>query len=54
MARAENSFTTATTSSSPTDATAAKLSWRKPVVEETACGCEINCYATSSGVRRAN
>ncbi len=54
MARAENSFTTATTSSSPTDATAAKLSWRKPVVEETACGCEINCYATSSGVRRAS
>jgi hypothetical protein len=57
MARAENSITTAITAmttSSPTDATAAKSSWRKPVVEETACGCEINCYATSSGVRRAS
>jgi len=26
--------------------------WRKPVIEETSCALEINCYATSSGSQR--
>jgi hypothetical protein len=27
----------------------AKAAWRKPVMTESNCGLEINCYATSSG-----
>ncbi|MCH7599160.1 MAG: pyrroloquinoline quinone precursor peptide PqqA [Myxococcales bacterium] len=49
-----SSKTTSTSAASPGQESAAKLAWRKPVVEETACGCEINCYATSSGLRRPN
>ncbi len=25
-----------------------KPAWKKPVIVETACGLEINCYATAS------
>ena len=32
--------------------TPARAPWRKPVVSETNCGLEINCYAASSRKQR--
>jgi len=38
-----------TNGSTPKTAGPSKPSWRKPTIVETACGLEINCYATPKG-----
>ena len=52
MARAGSTETVATANAA--EQSAARPVWRKPEIQEMACGCEINCYAVSSGVRRSD